>query len=129
MEQQHIVLADDGIERPSTGTSLSLMPGGNSAYPTRLEDNHQVSLVGDGDAPGSLSLQNVMMSSAARSPIAIAVGAGVAGWIGYKHILPRAMRRYGKGAKSYALTGAAALIIGVVTHGATSYALYKWGPR
>ena len=75
---------------------------------------------------GSLERTSALMMQKARSPLAIGTGITAGAITGYR-IYPRATRRFGRTVKGKVLTGAGAVVAGMLAHGISSYFLMKWG--
>lgn len=136
MSSKFVTLADD-VQQPRTslattndGAYLSRCgPAGDPAAVNALvvNDPNHLATLSDTDT-GSADRTSALMTTTARSPMAIGAGLAAGGFVGWK-LYPRAVKRYRKGYKAYAITGAGAVVAGVIAHGLMSFALYKWGGR
>lgn len=132
MSSKFITLADDVTVAPRT--ELDTTPTGyrcetdpQAVNALVVNDPRQLAPLSDDDS-GSQDRTMSLMTTTARSPIALGLGLAGGGYAGWK-LYPRAIKRYGKGTKAYAITGAGAIVAGVIAHGLSSFALYKWGGR
>lgn len=127
-----ITLADD-VATPSR-TSIDTTPTGyrcetdSPGTTNALVVNDPRMMAPLSDESGSQDRTMSLMTSTARSPLAIGLGLVGGGYTGWK-LYPRARKRYGKGMKAYAVAGAGGIVAGVIAHGLSSFVLYKWGGR
>lgn len=134
MSSKFVTLADD-VQQPRTSIATTNDGGygctaeGTPAAVNALvvNDPQHLATLSDTDT-GSADRTSALMTTTARSPMAIGAGLAAGGFVGWK-LYPRAVKRYRKGMKAYAITGAGAVVAGVIAHGLMSFALYKWGGR